>query len=139
MHDTRTEQDRRWFGNLGYIYVLQGEHGYFKIGKSIHPHKRRKELQTSCPFPELDVFLLFHCHQADMGKFEEFLHGSLASKRTRGEWFKLDKADLDWLDQEILVFDGQIVAQAYCLAPPCLNRHLATSCSHWPVPVPSPS
>ena len=64
--------------------------GAIKIGISVNPKGRLKQLQTGCPF-EIRLIAVF----AEKGYLEKRLHRSLkqyqinplTAKKTRGEWF----------------------------------------------------
>jgi|CZKY01.1.fsa_nt_gi hypothetical protein len=67
------------------------ELGWFKIGKSRNIENRFKDLCCVLPFP-IEQIEIFKCD--DPGFVEVQLHRHFASKRMRGEWFRLDEHDL---------------------------------------------
>lgn len=77
--------------SAGTVYVIQGNHGYCKIGKTENLPARLRSLSTASPF-ELQVLMTFKSH--DMGWLEAVLHKRYAAKRLRGEWFELSEEDI---------------------------------------------
>ena len=57
---------------------------YFKIGKSINPKERLRQLQTSNPFIKNILLHDFDC--------EYFLHFHLKKHKVKNEWFCINKA-----------------------------------------------
>jgi hypothetical protein len=79
----KTRVGRRSLGWDGYIYFIQGASGgAIKIGHSMDPVKRLKDLQTSYP-DDLVLLLMIAGSEAD----ERALHELLAASRLKGEWF----------------------------------------------------
>lgn len=72
-------------GMNGYdLYIIQmARTGDVKVGRSKHPEKRLKELQTGCPHP-LRIIL----HMPGYGHMEKELHRRMAHKSLKGEWFR---------------------------------------------------
>lgn len=77
----------------GFVYILQGE-DYYKIGKTINLDQRIGQISPRLPFP---VTLIHTIETNDIHRLEVALHQRFAPKRTNGEWFELDKDDLEWL------------------------------------------
>lgn len=77
----------------GFIYLLCGA-GYYKIGLSKNVDKRITKIAPKMPF---EVELVHTIETDDMEKAERFLHEKFADKRTKGEWFELDEADMAWI------------------------------------------
>jgi hypothetical protein len=65
---------------------------FVKIGKSINPMARVKELQTGCPY----VIDIVHVIQADM---EQKMHHIFHEYRRNGEWFNLNGKLKRYLDR----------------------------------------
>lgn len=86
-----------------YIYLIKDrETGLFKIGKSGNPQKRLKELvrqATLQPKPNDYILYLFWL---DRSSAETILHKQFASKRVRGEWFRLEPADVLQIEKRYL-------------------------------------
>ena len=70
-------------------YIMHDTSGLYKIGKSTDPLKR--ETSLSCGNP--NIRLLFSIDY----DIENELHKKFASKRVYGEWFKLNREDLDYI------------------------------------------
>lgn len=71
-------------------YLMQDTfRGYYKIGKSKDPKVREGTLQAEVPTIEL-----LHVIESDI---EAYLHKKFNSKRLRGEWFDLSKADVNYI------------------------------------------
>jgi len=94
----------------GFVYIFQWNNE-FKIGKSIDPDRRKKEIKSRTGRDSREIHRIF---STDYTKAEEWLHEHFQKKRAYGEagieWFLLDDADIDWL-KSISVFEdikGQI-------------------------------
>jgi len=80
---------------IGCVYVIRAKDTeYFKIGFSSTPGTadRIRSMQTGCPHELESVLELSTLHYRYI---EKFLHVIFDSKRVRGEWFVLDKNDLE--------------------------------------------
>lgn len=75
----------------GYVYVLKGPQGYYKIGKTVSPDNRIATFGIELPF---DVEYELVVKVEDYHSAERRLHERYANKRVRGEWFALTKEDL---------------------------------------------
>lgn len=64
----------------------------YKIGHSKTPKIRETTLQAEKPTIEM----LFYF--SGTTKTEKDLHAKFAEKRMRGEWFKLDQSDINWIE-----------------------------------------
>lgn len=71
----------------GYIYAIKDSTGRYKIGKSIHPMKRLKELQTA---QNDRLKVEFTIAVDDMTRAERAAHDLFAAYRKDGEWFEFD-------------------------------------------------
>jgi hypothetical protein len=78
----------------GYVYILEGKDGYYKIGKSVNPEVRIKTLGVVLPF-EITPIHLIECQNHH--RVERDLHMKYNLKRTAGEWFKLEPADIKYI------------------------------------------
>lgn len=69
-----------------HLYFIQTSNmGMIKIGRSIDPLKRLKQLQTGNPH----ILKLIHVFY-NQGDKENYLHFHLKEFRLKGEWFKYD-------------------------------------------------
>lgn len=70
----------------GFVYfVINEKQAICKIGYSVSPAKRLKELQTGCPYP-------LHIQKTVVGdiEMERLFHKIYKEYRLEGEWFKLE-------------------------------------------------
>jgi hypothetical protein len=72
-----------------YVYLFRHSNGLTKIGFSKDPKNREKTLQAEDPRLNMLAF-----REGDSG-LERRLHLIFASKRVRGEWFKLTELDVE--------------------------------------------
>jgi len=89
---------------------------FYKIGISVNPQKRLKQLQTGTPY-ELSVVYI---HESKFPfKVEKILHNSLSSKKVtenykydfeklKGEWFDLSAGDILSFKQNCVKIEGLI-------------------------------
>jgi hypothetical protein len=69
-----------------HLYFIQADKtGLIKIGRSKHPKKRLKELQTGCG-TKLKLIAVFE----GKGSYETTMHDKLKPWRKKGEWFDYD-------------------------------------------------
>jgi len=68
-----------------YIYAIQACSAPYlvKLGQSLQPRSRMKEMAVGCP-TELNLIWLVKAHAIA----EEFLHKVFAADRVKGEWFR---------------------------------------------------
>jgi hypothetical protein len=71
--------------------MVNHDNGFYKIGKSIKPEFRERTLQSNEP----NVELLAYCDSNIIS--ENALHKKFKDKRIRGEWFNLNKDDVDYI------------------------------------------
>lgn len=75
----------------GFVYILKvGKH--YKIGQSINPQRRARELAAGLPFD-----LIHTIGTEDMSRLEIELHTKFEEKCISGEWFELEAEDIEWL------------------------------------------
>jgi hypothetical protein len=74
-----------------HVYLLEGEHGYYKIGVARDVEQRAEQIQAGVPF-KVKVLHSFHSRDAREAEFE--LHLQFHDKRVNGEWFKLAPEDV---------------------------------------------
>ena len=79
---------------LGFIYLIDGGNGLFKIGKAKDPYARFKDLQVGSP---VKLNLLHQIDSIQPNRVEYQLHKYFDKQRNHGEWFKLTKEQVDKL------------------------------------------
>lgn len=79
---------------LGYVYLLQSPTGAYKIGRTKNPKSRLKTFEVKLPF-EVEFTALIQTR--DMYQLEIDLHTKYASKKIKGEWFRLEQEDVDYI------------------------------------------
>lgn len=100
------EENNLFFENCPHlypvVYIVKCEE-YYKVGKSRAGIKKRiASLQIGNPKP-LEVVLLIR--SSDIDSLEAKLHNRFANKWLRGEWFKLEQSDIDYLLKR---YDGSV-------------------------------
>jgi len=73
-----------------YVYIMKCAN-YYKIGYSKNPDSRRSTIQTHNP---LGVKICALLKTQSFLETERNLHSYFSTKKSRGEWFELDEADL---------------------------------------------
>jgi hypothetical protein len=74
----------------GYVYLMRNARGWYKIGHSINPRKRRAQLSSEGNTIRIVLLILTN----DMIALELDLQRRYIWKRQRDEWFKLNRMDL---------------------------------------------
>jgi hypothetical protein len=75
----------------GYLYLLEGKPGEYKIGFSASPQRRIAVLGVQLPF----TIEVIHLIEVDnMLSAERMLHEQFAMRRINGEWFALTTEDV---------------------------------------------
>lgn len=107
------------FRKRAYVYVVYcAETGLYKIGTSDNANRRFKELQSGSAFT-VELYAAFECHP-ELGRFfEKQLHEKFRGRRTHGEWFKLERADLDFLAQDVVLLSANLTLSGYCSDVTC--------------------
>lgn len=77
----------------GFVYLLAGG-GLHKIGKTLSPEKRVRQIAAGLPFAIETLCIL---EAADRHQLERALHVKYAHKRVNGEWFDLDPEDVSFI------------------------------------------
>lgn len=89
----------------GYIYLIEGLPGHYKIGLTVDPKERIGTLGVQLPYPIRVIHLI---PAENMEAAENHLHDLFRGKRVRGEWFELDEQEvafikgIDHLGSELL-------------------------------------
>jgi len=76
---------------FGYVYLIQSEAGFCKIGSSKSVITRLKQLQ--CANPQ-KLSLIHKFPSPNAAGAERELHGIFAHRRVRNEWFDLTEQDI---------------------------------------------
>lgn len=74
-----------------YTYIMTDNTGLYKIGRSSNIETRLKQLSIGNP----SLILLLYIE----GNYEKDLHDKFANKHVKGEWYRLSKSDLKWIDK----------------------------------------
>lgn len=90
-HDLNGEaDDEKQLDQVGCVYLMK--HGrYYKIGKTNAAGRREYELAIQMPEKLSTVHII---KTDDPTGIEEYWHKRFAQKRSNGEWFELDPADI---------------------------------------------
>ena len=89
--------ENKVYGQPGFVYVVQSiKLGYIKIGKSVRPDMRFKELRKEYGF-DFTIENVIPC--SDMNWAELYLHRHMEEYRIGGEWFFASYEMLDWLER----------------------------------------
>jgi hypothetical protein len=92
--DAKKKEENQKHGS-GVYFIRHGDTRLFKIGKSVHPMMRMRDLQGANPI-ELTMHTV-HPHK-EPGEMERVYHKMFAEKRVRGEWFELSKQDMELVE-----------------------------------------
>lgn len=79
----------------GYVYFVQEYmNGTFKIGKTKHIEKRMNLFNIKLPFENKLIYLIKtgNHHQTEVA-----FHKHFSNKRLEGEWFSLNREDMNWI------------------------------------------
>lgn len=76
-----------------YVYAITAETYAVKFGRSVRPRDRLSSLQTSCPL-RLKVLGVVPGGCGLEGR----IHGFLRQHRIRGEWFRINRATLPFIE-----------------------------------------
>ena len=82
-------------GSSGFVYVCLSDIGKYKIGASVNPERRVKELGLGSSIKHK---LLFKIKSDDMFALEKILHDKFASDNIHSEWFDLDEDGIRYLN-----------------------------------------
>jgi hypothetical protein len=80
----------------GFVYLLKadGLTGVYKVGYSTDPVRRLETIQTSCPVP---LILEWVIPTLGNDGTELRIHRKFSEQRIHGEWFRLSKLDVQWI------------------------------------------
>lgn len=106
----RKEESKKRVPREGYIYFAEAN-GKMKIGRSIKPEDRIKDLSNANP----DIKLVNQFHTFDAYGVELLVHQYFENRRIDREWFDINKDDIQTLYEEIDCTEGEIPSQIYNL------------------------
>lgn len=87
------EGEMEFENKQGFIYLIDGGNGLYKIGKTVKdPQKRAKDIQAMCP---VQIELICFFESDDLDRVERVLHKTLIEQRRHGEWFELSEAQVE--------------------------------------------
>jgi len=93
--DTKANASEKAKRYKGYVYFIQGQHGgAIKIGYSVNPQKRLKELQTGYP-DTLKILVMLPGNEYT----RDIFHRQLKESRLNGKWFKPDNLVIDKVNE----------------------------------------
>ncbi len=75
----------------GFVYLVRGHPGEYKIGRTNLVDRRVPELGAISPVEQM---LVHEIKTADPAGVEAYWHARFAGQRMRGEWFRLNAADV---------------------------------------------
>lgn len=78
------------------VYIIQAN-DRFKIGKAKRPQERISNAQSFCPY-KIRLILIIDTN-ADY-EVEKYLHEYFSHKKAKGEWFFLQRSDIDWIAEK---------------------------------------
>lgn len=87
----RTNETDKPEANKGYVYIFQCNE-FYKIGVTNDVIERIGTIRTANPY---EINLIFSAYIKSPYQLEGSLHTCFEPKRAKGEWFKLNKDDLD--------------------------------------------
>ena len=99
----REQEEKEWnktkikISTRGYIYLIKSNNLY-KIGRAKNLKSRIKTYQTENPF---GIEVIFQKEVDDYIGTEKDLLTRFENKRERGEWFKLNNEDIQWIKENL--------------------------------------
>lgn len=90
--ETLSEVRNHYSGRVGYVYLVEGADGWFKIGRSKNAVSRIEKLGVLLPFSIETKNII---ETDDMYRLESNLHKIFSESRGRGEWFALSSEDVE--------------------------------------------
>jgi hypothetical protein len=102
------EQNKiKWIkaSNILYIITAKEFDGIYKIGITNDINSRLSSMQTGCPY---NLFAFKAYETKAPATIEKMLHIFFNKKHVRGEWFRLDEKDLQYIDDALSNVDEVI-------------------------------
>ena len=88
---------------IGYVYFIESDSGYVKIGKTVNLKTRIKSLKSASPH---DLKLLGYIKSEDYNFLEMVFHKKFDESRVNGEWFDIEMCRiLDFSKRKKLTFE----------------------------------
>jgi hypothetical protein len=84
------------YKSYGFVYIINSPKMGFKIGSTRSIHNREAIFNVKLPF-KWDFHKIYLCEKQHIIETKA-LHPLFESKRLEGEWFNLNKEDLDMID-----------------------------------------
>lgn len=75
----------------GFVYILSGDNGLYKIGSTVRLEKRVWEVSH---YSGVKSALYFSVQTQNMNKLERYLHKKFENQRVYNEWFDLTPIQL---------------------------------------------
>jgi hypothetical protein len=97
---------------LRFVYFIHEENNFtiFKIGKTaLHPADRCEQLQTGNP---RKLIIYRWIEVPDHSTLEESLHAQFKHAHIRGEWFHVDRDEIDIACAQVLSLDTAAIVSA---------------------------
>jgi hypothetical protein len=91
----------------GYVYLLKAHKPFeecYKIGRTKDPKRRFHDFGVKLPY-RIEVLAVMSAR--DMFRGEAILHSTFASRRVEGEWFRLSREDVSWMEALRLVVQAE--------------------------------
>jgi hypothetical protein len=86
--------------DFGYIYLLNAVGtSYYKIGKSVHPDKRLKQISPKMPY-ECELISVIPTFFKTMAEAE--YHAHFEKNRVNGEWFEIEEKSFLDIPSEVI-------------------------------------
>jgi len=101
------------------VYVIEHTNGFYKLGSSIKPEQRLRDIQVATPY-ELSLRTTVETVDDGRTSAEKALQGYYSCLHKRGEWYELPDAEVRALEILDGVRESDIVTASIQLrASPC--------------------
>lgn len=91
--DERRNRAKRPLPKEGFIYLIESENGYFKLGRSVDVERRLSQHEMDYP---LQLRVIHSFASNDVRRDEKRLLRNFSDRQLRGEWFSLELQDVLW-------------------------------------------
>ncbi|WP_203648953.1 GIY-YIG nuclease family protein [Secundilactobacillus yichangensis] len=109
--DEEAARPRQRKQDKGYVYFIQADEKYFKIGSTVNLKSRFKGMQTSSPN---NLVLRAYFETNDCRSDEDITHEMFKDKLIRGEWYDISLPEIcDWSSEHHLdlISGGDLIDQ----------------------------